>query len=71
MKKPKKQLFRILSPDGFDIKMDEWQFDKDQVETELTNFVKRYERQGYYSTSNREQIPLDKIRDYCTVVPVD
>ena len=65
---PKVQKFRILSPDGFDIRMDKHTFTKKQVPQELENFVKRYERQGYYS-SNRGRIDLEDIADYCSVVP--
>ena len=39
---PKVQKFRILSPDGFDIRMDKHTFTKKQVPQELENFVKRY-----------------------------
>jgi hypothetical protein len=67
---PKVQKFRILSPDGFDIRMDKHTFTKKQVPQELENFVKRYERQGYYS-SNRGRIDLEDIADYCSVVPID
>jgi hypothetical protein len=65
---PKVQKFRILSPDGFDIRMDKANYTEKQVPQELENFAKRYERQGYYS-SNRGRIPLEDIADYCSVVP--
>ena len=61
--------FRILSPDGFDIRMDKYEYKEDELENELKEFVKRYEKQGYYSMSNREEIPLKDIADYCQVVP--
>ena len=67
---PKVQKFRILSPDGFDIRMDKFTFTKKQVPQELENFVKRYERQGYYS-SNRGRIPLKEIAEHCSVVLID
>jgi hypothetical protein len=65
---PKLQKFRILSPDGFDIRMDKANYTEKQVPKELEDFTKRYERQGYYS-SNRGRIPLEDIADYCSVVP--
>jgi hypothetical protein len=65
---PKVQKFRILSPDGFDIRMDKANYTEKQVPKELEDFTKRYERQGYYS-SNRGRIPLEDIADYCSVVP--
>jgi hypothetical protein len=61
--------FRILSPDGLDIRMDKYEYKEDELENELKEFVKRYEKQGYYSMSNREEIPLKDIADYCQVVP--
>ncbi len=64
----KVQKFRILSPDGFDIRMDKANYTEKQVPKELEDFAKRYERQGYYS-SNRGRIPLEDIADYCSVVP--
>lgn len=60
--------FRILSPDGFDIRMDKFEYKEDEIENELKEFVKRYEKQGYYS-SNNGRIALENIADYCQVVP--
>jgi hypothetical protein len=60
----------ILSPDGFSI--------DNQVHTSmknakiaLNNFVKRFERQGYYSTIRNGQrylMPLNEIIDNCTLI---
>jgi hypothetical protein len=60
----------ILSPDGFSI--------DNQVHTSmknakiaLNNFVKRFERQGYYSTIRNGQrylMPLNEIIDNCTII---
>lgn len=61
--------FRILSPDGFDIRMDKYEYKEDEIENEIKDFVKRYEKQGYYSRSNRERIDLKDIADYVQVVP--
>lgn len=61
--------FRILSPDGFDIRMDKFNYKEDEIENEIKDFVKRYEKQGYYSRSNRERIDLKDIADYVQVVP--
>ena len=61
--------FRILSPDGFDIRMDKFNYTEDEIENEIKDFVKRYEKQGYYSRSNRERIDLKDIADYVQVVP--
>ena len=66
---PKVQKFRILSPDGFDIRMDKFSYTEKQVPQELEDFAKRYERQGYYSSPRYGRIPLEDIADYCSVVP--
>ena len=64
------QRHRILSPDGFDISMEKTLYREDEIEGALKDFVKRYERQGYYSNNKREQIALKDIADYCKVVAV-
>jgi hypothetical protein len=66
----KVQKFRILSPDGFDIRMDKFSYTEKQVQGELEKFTKRYEMQGYYS-SNRGRISLEDIADHCSVVLID
>jgi hypothetical protein len=68
---PKVQKFRILSPDGFDIRMDKANYTEKQVPQALEDFAKRYERQGYYSSTQYGRIPLEDIADYCSVVPID
>ena len=68
---PKAPKFRILSPDGFDIRMDKHSYTEKQVEGELKDFAKRYERQGYYSSPRYGRIDVSDIPDYCSVVPID
>lgn len=64
----KAKTFRILSPDGIDIRHDKWKHKETEIENELKEFVKRYEKQGYYS-SNNGRIALEDIADCCEVVP--
>lgn len=66
MKKTPK--FRILSPDGFDIRMDKFEYKESEVKAEIKAFAERYTRQGYYS-SNKGRIALNEIADNCEVVP--
>ena len=66
----KAKYYRILSPDGIDIRHDKFKYKESEVQAELEAFTKRYEKQGYYSTSNREQIPLEDILYCCSVVAV-
>lgn len=62
--------YRILSPDGFDIEMDTV-YSKSEVMPAFEKFKQRFEKQGYYSTSSREQIPLEDLADYMDVIEVD
>ena len=64
----KKELFRLLSPDGIDIRHDKSTYGRNEVKNELQAFADRYKRQGYYS-SMRGRIPLEDIVDCCEVVP--
>jgi hypothetical protein len=66
----KVQRFRILSPDGFDIRMDKFSYTEKQIEGELKKFTERYRLQGYYS-SNRGRIALEDIADYCKIEPLN
>jgi hypothetical protein len=43
----------------------------DDASKALDKWVDRYKQQGYYSTSNRERIPLDELTTWCTIVPIE
>ncbi len=65
---------RILSPDGFDIRMDKQHFREDEIQSEIEAFVARFKQQGYYSTvknGQRVQIALKDLPDHIRVVAVD
>lgn len=64
----KQKYYRILSPDGIDIRHDKFKYKENEVEAEIKAFTKRYERQGYYSSVNG-RIALEEIADCCEVVP--
>ena len=57
----------ILSPDGFPIHPEDTYSTVDQVKEAYNDFVQRYQLQGYYSTSNRERLPLDNLDKYMKV----
>jgi hypothetical protein len=68
------QKYRILSPDGFDIRMDKQHFQEDEIKNEIDAFVARFNQQGYYSTvqnGERVQIALKDLPDHIRVVAVD
>jgi len=50
--------------------MDKEHYSDSEVKKALKSFVERYEKQGYYS-SNNGRIPLNKIVDHCSIIPVD
>jgi hypothetical protein len=65
--------FRILSPDGFDIRAGKQHFQEDEIQSEIEAFVARFNQQGYYSTvqnGERVQIALKDLPDHIRVVAV-
>jgi hypothetical protein len=66
-----KTKYDVLSPDGFSISFDETWDTPDEASKALDKWVERYKQQGYYSTSNRERIPLDELTTWCTIVPIE
>jgi aminopeptidase-like protein len=65
------QLFDVLSPDGFSINRNSFFANEEVAKKGIEDFAKRYENQGYYSTSNREQISLDELKEHCRIVPIE
>lgn len=68
-----KYKYMILSPDGFNIEQGVMHDNLIEVGKALTNFVKRYEQQGFYSTirnGERLRIPLNEIKSYCKIIKV-
>jgi hypothetical protein len=63
--------YDVLSPDGFSISFDEMWDTPDEASKALDKWVERYRGQGYYSTTNRERIPLDELTTWCTIVPIE
>ena len=66
------KLFEVKSPDGFRTTQTYTLFTSEELaKREIDNFVKRYENQGYYSTSNRERISLDEAKERCRIIPIE
>lgn len=66
-----KKKFKILSPDGFDIRGDVWTYSEEEVEQALSQFIERYRSQGYYSSNYNGRIPFDQIRKHCKIINLD
>jgi hypothetical protein len=65
MSKAKK--YQVLSPDGFTIEIDHWSYtSKKKMMEAYDRWAKRYEVQGYYSSSSYGRIPLNELINYCT-----
>jgi hypothetical protein len=60
--------YDINSPDGIGMFMDRVYSSPEKAENDFQVWIKRFEKQGYYSTAKREQIPLDELRNHCKLV---
>ena len=60
--------YDIYTPDGFGMYMDKIYSTPEKAEEAFLVWIKRYEKQGYYSTSKREQIPLTELRSNCNLI---
>lgn len=64
--------YRVLSPDGFDIKQDEEYKTLKDAHCALHEWVQCFNHQGYYSqicyNGYKRQIPLEDLPDYCEIV---
>jgi hypothetical protein len=61
-------MYRILSPDGFDIRRDKTYATPEEAVADLQEWIKGFERQGYYS-SVKGRIPLDELEGACRIEP--
>jgi hypothetical protein len=61
-------LFDVLSPDGFSIHPSDVYESKREAKRAIKEWIKRYERQGYYSSMDHGHIPLNKIHEYLQII---
>lgn len=62
--------YRVLSPDGFDIRRDETYDTPEAAVADLQDWMKGFERQGYYS-SVKGRISLDNLEGECKIEPIN
>lgn len=62
--------FDVLSPDGISIEGNEYATRAD-AESALQRWAKRFEWQGFYSTSRWERIPIAELPGRCRIVEVE
>lgn len=60
--------YNYLSPDGISISMENFSTKK-AAHQYLKQWIKRFERQGYYS-SNKGRIELEHLEECCTFVEI-
>jgi hypothetical protein len=65
-----KKKFNVLSPDGFSIDPFKKYKDRNEAIKEFMQWQKRYEKQGYYSSTNYGRIPLDQLHEYCQLIEI-
>jgi hypothetical protein len=63
-------MYDVLSPDGFSITPDKVYPDLESAHAAAVAFAERFQFQGFYSTAQRERIPLTDIAGRCRVVEV-
>ena len=61
--------FVVSSPDGLDLAMGQTFKTRELAETAITDWVVRYERQGYYKAADGQRIPLSELPNHCTINP--
>jgi len=61
------KLIRILSPDGFSINIEGTFLNKKKALEFYTNWSKRFEAQGHYSSKNGK-IPLNELKNNCQFI---
>jgi hypothetical protein len=66
----KKQKFDVISPDGFSIHFSDTYKTREEAITAFCEWKKRYETQGYYSSTKFGKIPLDELENYCQIVKI-
>ena len=60
--------YDVISPDGFSIHPTDTYKSKAEATFAFKQWLKRYENQGYYSSSQFGRIPLNEVIRYCKIV---
>jgi len=70
MKTDKKKQYDLLSPDGITIRGIEKDYFNhiDEIEPYFNEWLKQYERQGYYASNNYGRLPLVDVARLCDLV---
>lgn len=68
MAKPEQQKFNVLSPDGFPITAEPFNSQR-EAEAAIPQWCERYQKQGFYTTTERERIPFKELPQRVQVAP--
>jgi hypothetical protein len=68
MANKEQQKFNVLSPDGFPISREPFTSQK-EAEAAIPKWCEQYQEQGYYSTADRERIPVKELPNHVKVIP--
>ena len=60
-------MFTVISPDGFPIACEPFASEQEAMDA-IPVCCERFKKQGYYSTGNRQKIPLKELPEYLRVV---
>jgi hypothetical protein len=64
-------MVQVLSPDGITIEFDAFDYpNMKEANKAFARWKKRYERQGYYSSSSG-RIPLNQLKANCTFIKTE
>jgi hypothetical protein len=63
--------YDINSPDGFSMTGIETYRSPEDAWRAFDQWLKRFEQQGYYSSTNHGKIPLDQVKQYCSLVTIN
>lgn len=62
--------YDVISPDGFSIHPSDTYKTKAEATYAFKQWLKRYEKQGYYSSNQFGRIPLDEVIRYCKIIEI-
>jgi len=67
---PLKEKIQLLSPDGFDLYYNKYYSTLIEAQKDALKWIKRYKKQGYYSSVKYGRIPVEDLKNYILKVTV-
>jgi hypothetical protein len=63
--------YNVISPDGFSIHFSDTYKTLTEAKKALSLWVKNYEIQGYYSSTQYGRIKLNELESYCSIISLN